>query len=217
MTRKSEAAYVRELSPDGNESGAIELPSEFLATHVPGEVIKRTIVNHQANRRRGTQAAKTRGEVRGGGRKPWKQKGTGRARQGSIRAPHWAGGGVVFAPKPRKYGRRVNSRERVAAFRAAVGMKAAAGALSVIKSFVLEDDKTKSRQNWLDNAGLHSSVLLVDTKIDDSLKRSTGNLSLVRVARADTVSANDLLIADHVVTSIEALQSMRREGTDGSA
>ena len=139
MTGQPESVHVRELGPDGHESGAIDLPEEFLATHVSGEIIKRTILNHQAKRRRGTQSTKTRGEVRGGGRKPWRQKGTGRARQGSIRAPHWAGGGVVFAPKPRKYGRRVNDRERVAAFRAAVGMKAAAGALSVIKSFSLEN------------------------------------------------------------------------------
>lgn len=213
MTGPPESVHVRELGPDGHESGAIDLPEEFLAAHVSGEIIKRTILNHQAKRRRGTQSAKTRGEVRGGGRKPWKQKGTGRARQGSIRAPHWAGGGVVFAPKPRKYGRRVNDRERAAAFRAAVGMKAAAGALSVIKSFSLENDKTRSRQNWLENAGLHSSVLLIDTEIDDGLKRSTSNLSSVRVSRADTVSANEVLIADHVVTSIEALQLMRRGGS----
>lgn len=217
MAGRSESASARELDAEGNEVGTVEVPGEFLAAGVPVEILKRTIVDHQANLRRGTQSTKSRGEVRGGGRKPWKQKGTGRARQGSIRSPQWRGGGVVFAPKPRDYSRRLNRKERVTAFRAAVGLKVVAGALSVIKTFDLTDEKTKSRRAWLDKAGLDERVLLVDVDVSVGLTRSTANLPGVEVARADTVSANDILSAGHVVASISALQMMRRSGDDGSS
>ena len=217
MATQAESGSARELGRDGDEIGAVKVPVEFLTADLPAEILKRTIVDHQANLRRGTQSMKSRGEVRGGGRKPWRQKGTGRARQGTIRAPHWKGGGVVFAPKPRDYGRTLNRRERAAAFRAAVGLKVVAGALSVTKNFDLGDEKTKSRRVWLDKAGLDDRVLLVDIDVNDGLARSTANLPGVRVVRADTVSANDILTASHVVASVPALQAMRRSGDDGSA
>ena len=217
MAGKSDSAAARELDPDGNVVGTFEVPTEFLTADLPVEILKRTIVDHQANLRRGTQSTKSRGEVRGGGRKPWQQKGTGRARQGSIRSPQWKGGGVVFAPKPRDYGRSLNRRERATAFRAAVGLKVVAGALSVIKTFDLADEKTKSRRAWLDKAGLDDRVLLVDVDVSVGLRRSTANLPRVNVERADTVSANDILTASHVVASVTALQVMRRGGDDGSA
>ncbi len=217
MAGKSDSASARELGPDGNEVGTVEVPVEFLTVDLPVEILKRTIVDHQANLRRGTQATKTRAEVRGGGRKPWRQKGTGRARQGSIRSPQWKGGGVVFAPKPRDYGRRLNRRERAMAFRSAVGLKVVAGALSVTKTFDLADEKTKSRRAWLDGAGLMDRVLLVDIEVSRGLSRSTANLPGVEVRRADTVSASDILSASHVVASVPALEAMRRSGDDGSA
>ena len=219
MARQTEAQSptARELGADGEETGTVEIPAEFIPTDFPVGILKRAIVDHQANLRRGTQSTKSRGEVRGGGRKPWRQKGTGRARQGSIRAPHWRGGGVVFAPKPRDYGRTLNRRERALAFRAAVGLKVAANALSVTKSLELTDERTKTRREWLSAAGLEGGTLLVDVGISTGLARSTANLTGVTVARADTVNASQILGATHVVVSTSALQVMRRSGDNGSA
>jgi large subunit ribosomal protein L4 len=213
----TQAATARQLGPDGKETGTVDVPAEFVPADLPVGLLKRTIVDHLANMRRGTQSSRSRGEIRGGGRKPWRQKGTGRARQGTIRAPHWRGGGVVFAPKPRDYSRTLNRRERATAFRAAVGLKVAAAALSVIGSLDLADEKTRTRRAWLDAAGLEGRALLVDVGISQGLARSTANLQGVVVARADTVSASDILSADHVVVSTAALEAMRKRRGDESA
>ena len=209
---------VRVVSPDGKTSGSTRVPSELLADDVPISILKRVVVDHQVNTRRGTQSVQGRGDVRGGGAKPWRQKGTGRARQGTRSAPHWRGGGKALAPKPRTFQQDLNRRERRLAFKSALTLKLAAGRLLAVESLELPDEKTKSRRLWLERLGVQEGVvLLVDDQPGEGVLRSAANLPGVIVRRSTSMSAYDLLVADHVVITPAALESLRRGGGGGSA
>lgn len=193
------------------------IPAELLSDTVNVELLQRVILDRQVNLRQGTQSAKGRSDVRGGGRKPWRQKGTGRARQGTIRSPLWRGGGMVFPPKPRSFVQSLNKRERQQVFRSVLSLKAAAARVHVVDSMELPDGGTKARARWLEGLKLDGRILLVDVAPTEAVLRSTANLSHLAVMRGDTVSAFEILQADHLVVTPKGLAAMRRSGVDGSA
>lgn len=158
--------------------------------------------------RQGTQSAKTRAEVSGGGRKPWKQKGTGRARQGSIRSPQWVGGGVVFAPKPRDYSKKMNRKERRLALRSAFAYKAQNNELIILDSFVPATSKTKDMLATLNNLKVGKKVLIIVDELNDNLVLATRNLNNVSLLQLEEVSTLDILNADSLIITEAALKSI---------
>lgn len=197
-------AQLRDIM--GNEAGSIELKDDVFATKVNRHLIWEAVRMQLANRRAGTACTKTRGEVRGGGRKPWPQKGTGRARQGSIRAPHWVGGGVVFGPKPRDYGYLMPKKARKAAVRSALSAKVKAGDVLFVDSINLEDHKTKRAVAFLENLGVYGKkVLIIVDEIDFNLDKSTRNIPKVKVLKAEAINTYDLLNADVVLITKDAV------------
>jgi large subunit ribosomal protein L4 len=158
--------------------------------------------------RQGTHSTKTRSEVSGGGRKPWKQKGTGRARQGSIRSPQWVGGGVVFGPKPRSYDKKMNRKERRLALRSAFSYKALNKELIVVESFVPETNKTKDMLVLLENLKATKKVLIVVDELNDNLILATRNISNVSLLQTDEVSTLDIVSADSLIITEAALKSI---------
>lgn len=158
--------------------------------------------------RQGTQSAKTRAEVSGGGRKPWKQKGTGRARQGSIRSPQWVGGGVVFAPKPRDYSKKMNRKERRLALRSAFAYKAQSNELIILDTFVPATSKTKDMLATLSNLKVGKKVLIIVDELNDNLVLATRNLNNVSLLQVEEVSTLDILNADSLIITEAALKSV---------
>jgi large subunit ribosomal protein L4 len=158
--------------------------------------------------RQGTQSAKTRAEVSGGGRKPWKQKGTGRARQGSIRSPQWVGGGVVFAPKPRDYSKKMNRKERRLALRSAFSYKAQSNELIILDTFVPATSKTKDMLAILNNLKVGKKVLIIVDELNDNLVLATRNINNVSLLQVEEVSTLDILGANSIIITEEALKSV---------
>jgi large subunit ribosomal protein L4 len=193
------------LTADGTAKGSVELADSLFAAPVRTPLIHQAAIAQLAARRVGTAATLTRGQVMGGGRKPWRQKGTGRARQGSRTAPHWRGGGVVFGPHPREYGVKVNAKVRRAALRGALTDKTANGAVKVVEGFDLDTIRTKDMVARLAAWEAQGRVLLVLSARDEVVERSAANLREVRVILADSLNVVDLLEADTVVFTREAL------------
>jgi large subunit ribosomal protein L4 len=163
------------------------------------------VVRQMANRRLGTSDTQTRGEVRGRGAKPWRQKGTGRARQGTKSAPHWTGGGVVFGPHPRSYDQKMPTKMRRSALRGVLSAKQAEGAVRVVEGFELDAIRTKAMIDRLAGWDAGGKVLLVLAARDEAVERSSANLQAVRVILADSLNVVDLLEADTVVFTRAAL------------
>lgn len=194
---------------EGKKVGQIELSDEFMAARPNDHVIHRTVVAEMANSRQGTQSAKTRSEVRGGGRKPYKQKKTGNARQGTTSAPHFAHGGMALAVKPRDYDKKVNKKERISAILGAIATRVESETLIIADSIVFSEAKTKSAISMLKALGVAESrrVLVILEKPDDITFRSFRNLPNVTVRTAPsgdkeasaTFSARDILVAHHIV------------------
>ena len=193
------------LNATGGDAGSVDLADSLFGAPVNESLIHQAVVRQQAGRRIGTVDTLTRGEVRGGGRKPWRQKGTGRARQGTRRAPQWAGGGVVFGPHPRSYAQKMPAKMRRSALRGALSAKQAEGAVRVVTGFELEAIKTKSMIERLEAWNVEGKVLLVLPARDLTVERSSRNLQAVRVILADSLNVVDLLEADTVVFTREAL------------
>jgi len=193
------------LKADGAESGSVDLPDTLFGAPVNESVIHQAAVRQLAGRRMGTADTLTRGEVRGGGRKPWRQKGTGRARQGSRRAPQWAGGGAVFGPHPRSYEQRMPSRMRRAALRGVLSAKQADGALRVVEGFGLDAIRTRDVIERLEAWKAGGKVLLVLAGRDRTVELSCRNLRQIRVILADSLNVVDLLDADTIVFTRDAL------------
>jgi large subunit ribosomal protein L4 len=193
------------LNATGGDAGSVDLAESLFGAPVNESLIHQAVVRQHAGRRIGTADTQTRGEVRGGGRKPWRQKGTGRARQGTRRAPQWAGGGVVFGPHPRSYEQRMPAKMRRSALRGALSAKQAEGAVRVVTGFELDAIKTKSMLERLDAWKAEGKVLLVLPARDLTVERSSRNLQAVRVILADSLNVVDLLEADTVVFTREAL------------
>ncbi|HEX2767466.1 MAG TPA: 50S ribosomal protein L4 [Candidatus Limnocylindria bacterium] len=193
------------LTADGKEAGTIDLAETLFAAPVNESLIHQAVVRQMAGRRLGTADTLTRGEVTGGGKKPWRQKGTGRARQGSRTAPHWAGGGVVFGPHPRSYEQKMPAKMRRSALRGVLTAKQADGALRVVDGFGLDAIKTKTMLERLAAWDAGGKVLLVLAARDETVERSARNLRQVRMILADSLNVVDLLEADTVVFTREAL------------
>jgi large subunit ribosomal protein L4 len=196
----------------GKTVGNVDLDEELFAAPVNEAVLHQAVVAQLAGRRTGTHDTKTRGEVRGGGKKPYRQKGTGRARQGSRVAPHYAGGGVVFGPHPRSYEQRLNKRMRRVALRSALSAKLADDAIKVVAEFLdaKAEPKTKTFAGTLTALGAGDGharkVLVVSPDGGESLLRSTANLPKVTVLRADSLNVVDILDADTVLIEQPALE-----------
>jgi large subunit ribosomal protein L4 len=192
----------------GAEAGSVELPDALFAATVNEAVMHQAVVAQLAGRRIGTHDTRTRGEVRGGGHKPYRQKGTGRARQGSRRAPHYAGGGVVFGPHPRSYEQRLPKRMRRLALQGALTSKFGDGAVMVVQDLELEAIRTRELVGYLAALKVTGKVLVIGEGSDERLVLSARNLPGVTVIRSDSLNVVDVLDADVLLITAAALPTM---------
>ncbi|MCW6701846.1 50S ribosomal protein L4 [Anaerococcus sp. NML200537] len=196
------------LNIKGENVGSLELNETLFATEISEHAVYEVVKNQLANKRQGTQSAKTRAEVRGGGRKPFRQKGTGRARQGSIRAPHFTGGGVVFAPKPRDYSYKLAKKLRRKALYSVLTSKLENNELVVVDSLALENSKTKEAKAALSALNAEKKAYVVTAERDDLVYRSFRNLAGVDVAEARLVNVYDLVRHDKLVITKDAIAKL---------
>lgn len=194
------------IDQTGATTGSVDLPAEVFDTIPNTAVMHQALLRQLANARQGTHDTKNRREVRGGGRKPHKQKGTGRARQGSIRAPHYSGGGTVFGPTPRSYRQDMPRKQRRLALRSALSVKAAEGQVRILESFELERPQTRVIAQMLTGIEAGKRVLLVLGAHNEVLERSARNLPEVRVLLAGNLNVRDLLVGDTVVMTRDAIE-----------
>ncbi|NLF14122.1 MAG: 50S ribosomal protein L4 [Anaerolineaceae bacterium] len=190
----------------GEQVSEIELRDDIFAAPINEAIMHQALVRQLANARQGTHKVKTRGEVRGGGRKPRRQKGTGRARQGTIRAPHWRGGGVVFGPTPRSYEQKMPRKMRRQALRSALSAKASESQLRVLDAFQMDAPRTKEMISILKGLGMDSSVLILLPQSDDVILRSVRNLPKVRTLVAQYLNVRDLLKYDYILMPLASLE-----------
>jgi len=186
-------------TPSGAEAGSLELDAAVFGIEPNVPVMHQVVTAQLAARRAGTQSTKTRAEVRGGGAKPWKQKGTGRARQGSIRAPHWRGGGVALGPKPRSYKQRTPKKMVSLALRSALSDRASEEKVIVIDGWAFEAPSTKQAKGALDALGVSGKALVVVGPDDDAAVKSFRNLVDVHILQVRELNAYDILVADWVI------------------
>ncbi|MCL6627480.1 50S ribosomal protein L4 [Alicyclobacillus shizuokensis] len=192
----------------GEQVGEIELSEKVFAAPVRSDLMHQVVLMYLNNARRGTHSTKGRSEVRGGGRKPWRQKGTGRARQGSIRAPQWKGGGVVFGPKPREYTMKLPKKVRRAALYSALSSKVGEGKLVVLDNLDLPEIKTKHVVALLQRLELNKP-LIVDAEVDEKALLSARNLPDVKYISAGSVNVYDVLRHDHLVLTRDAVEKVQ--------
>jgi large subunit ribosomal protein L4 len=190
----------------GEKVTEAELPDSIFGIEPNESVMHQALLRQLANARMGTHDTKTRSEVRGGGRKPWRQKGTGRARQGTIRAPQWRGGGAVFGPTPRSYRQKMPRKMRRLALRSALSVKMANEAIVVLDRLDLEEPRTKLMQGVLDSLSLNESVLVVLADANETVQKSASNLYGVKTLRANYLNVRDLLNHRHVLIPVDALE-----------
>ena len=194
---------------DGKKVGDIELKEEIFGIEPNEPVVHEAVVNFLANQRQGTQSTKTRSEVRGGGRKPWKQKGTGRARQGSIRATQWRGGGIVFGPTPRSYSKKMNRKERRLALKSALSYKVKDNELIIIDELKFDSNKTKQMVELLSKLNLtNRKVLIVLEELEENVFLAARNLANLKVVDTNHVGVLDLVSADNLLITESALKKL---------
>ncbi|MEE1651917.1 50S ribosomal protein L4 [Brachybacterium sp. J144] len=202
------------LDPAGKKSGSVELPASIFDVQTNVPLIHQVVVAQQAAARQGTHQAKTRGEVRGGGKKPWKQKGTGRARQGSLRAPQFTGGGTVHGPVPRDYSQRTPKKMKAAALRGALSDRARNGRVHVVSSLLAGDaPSTKAVRVTLSHVSDRRHLLVVVSRDDDLGALSSRNLPTTHVLYADQVNTYDVMLSDDVVFTAGALEDFVAQAT----
>lgn len=199
---------VKVLNQEAQEVGKIKLNDSVFATEYNEPLIHQVVVAYMANQRQGTKSALTRTEVRGGGVKPYRQKGTGRARQGSIRAPQFKKGGVVFAPKPRDFSKKVNKKAKAAAFRSAISYKIANKELIVLDDIKLEEAKTKLMAKVLKNFNLTKRTLLIVAENEENLLRASGNIEILTVTESDLVNVYQLVVNANVLATKAAMKKI---------
>ena len=192
----------------GEQVGEIELPEALFGVEVNTAVVHDVVKNHLANMRQGTQSALTRAEVSGGGRKPWRQKGTGRARQGSTRAPQWTHGGIVFAPKPRDYSYTLNKKAKRLALKSALSAKAADTCVIVIDEIKMDAPKTAQFAKFLAAVGAEKKALVVTAEADQNVVKSGRNIPGCQVTFANLLNVYDIVNADKLVVDQAALQKI---------
>ena len=196
---------IKVLNMAGAEVGTVELKDSIFGIEPNECVVHEVVKNHLANCRQGTQSALTRAEVSGGGKKPWRQKGTGHARQGSTRAPQWTHGGIVFAPKPRSYSYVLNKKVKRLAMKSALSAKAAAGENIVVDSIKMDAIKTKDFRTFLGAVKAEGKALVVTPAKDEIIVKSARNIPGVETAMANLINVYDILKAKYLVIDKEAL------------
>ena len=196
---------IKVLNMAGAEVGTVELNDSIFGIEPNTAVVHEVVKNHLANCRQGTQSALTRAEVSGGGKKPWRQKGTGHARQGSTRAPQWTHGGIVFAPKPRSYSYVLNKKVKRLAMKSALSAKAAAGEIIVIDSIKMDSIKTKDFRAFLNAVKADGKSLVVTPAKDEVIVKSARNIPGVETSMANLINVYDILKAKYLVLDKEAL------------
>ncbi|EQK46500.1 MULTISPECIES: 50S ribosomal protein L4 [Paraclostridium] len=196
------------LNVNGQNVGEIELAEAIFGVEVNEHVLYEVVKNQLANKRQGTQSAKTRAEVRGGGRKPWKQKGTGRARQGSIRAVQWVGGGVAFAPKPRDYSYTLPKKVRRLAIKSALSSKVQNNEIIVLDALNMEAPKTKEFVQILKNINASKKALVVTAEKNENVVKSARNIEGVQAATVNTINVYDILKYDTFVITTDAVKKV---------
>ena len=200
-------ANVTVYNMEGKEVGTIELNDAVFGVEINEHLVHMAVVNQLANNRQGTQKAKTRSEVSGGGRKPWRQKGTGHARQGSTRAPQWTGGGVVFAPVPRDYSFKINKKEKRAALKSALTSRVEASKLVVVDELKFDEIKTKKMQGVLNALNVKKALIVLKDN-DQNVLLSARNIADVRTVLTSTLNVFDILKYDTVVVTKAAVENI---------
>ena len=195
-------------SIEGKKVSDVELKDEVFGIEPNEAVVHSVLVNYLANQRQGTQSTKTRAEVRGGGRKPWRQKGTGRARQGSIRAPHWVGGGVALGPKPRSYKYRVNKKERRLAIRSVLSSKVLENNLVIVDKIDFKEIKTKQMVKALDSLKVTGKTLILLPEKNENVQKSARNIEGVKTTLVNTIHVYDLLKYNKLIVTLDAVKKL---------
>jgi len=197
-------ANVTVYNIEGKNVGTLELNDAVFGVEINDHLVHMAVVQQLANKRQGTQSAKTRAEVSGGGRKPWRQKGTGHARQGSTRSPQWKGGGVVFAPKPRDYSFKMNKKEKALAIKSALTSRVNEAKFFVLDDIKFDEIKTKKMKNVLDNLKVEKALVVLGEK-NDNVQLSAQNLPKVRTVLTNSINVYDILKYDTVVLTKDAV------------
>ena len=193
---------------EGKKVSDIDLKEEIFGIEPNQAVIHSVLVNFLANQRQGTQSTKTRAEVRGGGRKPWRQKGTGRARQGSIRAPQWIKGGIALGPKPRSYKYTVNKKERRLAVKSMLSMKVLEQSLVVVDKLAFEEIKTKNMVSALNNLKVTGKTLVMLAEKNENVQKSARNIEGVKTTLVNTINVYDLLKYNNLVVTLDTVKKL---------
>ena len=193
---------------EGKKVKTVDLKEEIFGIEPNEAVVHSVLVNYLANQRQGTQSTKTRAEVRGGGKKPWRQKGTGRARQGSIRAPQWIKGGIALGPKPRSYKYRVNRKERQLAIKSLLSSKVLENNLVVVDKFDFKEIKTKQMANAMKNLKVEEKALIVLPASNEVVQKSARNLANVGTSSVNTINVYDLLKYKKLVLTVDTIKKL---------
>ena len=201
-------ANVSVYNIEGKEVGSIELNDAVFGVEINEHLVHMAVVNQLANNRQGTQSAKTRSEVSGGGRKPWRQKGTGHARQGSTRAPQWTGGGIVFAPKPRDYSFKMNKKEKRIALLSALSSKVAESKIVVLDEFKLDEIKTKKFVEVMNNLKVSKALVVLEGE-NKNVVLSGRNIPTVKVSATNEINTYDVLKYDTLVVTKAAVEKLQ--------
>lgn len=200
-------AEVSVLNMEGSEVGKMKLNDAIFGVEINEHLVHQAVVAQLANNRQGTQKAKTRSEVRGGGRKPWRQKGTGHARQGSIRSPQWTGGGVVFAPTPRDYSKKMNKKEKRIALKSALTSRVEEGKFIVVDELKFDEPKTKEFAKVMANLEADKALVVINDN-DTNVVKSAANIPTVKTASTNTINVYDILKYDKVIVTQDAVKTI---------
>ena len=192
----------------GKKVSEVELKEEVFGIEPNEELVQAAVVNYLANQRQGTQSTKTRAEVRGGGRKPWRQKGTGRARQGSIRAPQWIKGGIALGPKPRSYRYTINRKERQLAIKSVLSSKVLENQLTVVDNISFEEIKTKNMVTALNNLKVEGKALIMLSEKNENVQKSARNIEGVKTTLVNTINVYDLLKYNNLVVTLDTVKKL---------
>ena len=201
-------ANVAVYNMEGKEVDKIELNDSIFGVEINEHLVHMAVLQQLANKRQGTQKAKTRSEVRGGGRKPWRQKGTGHARQGSTRSPQWTGGGVVFAPTPRDYSFKMNKKEKAGAIKSALTTKVNEEKFFVMDSLKFDEIKTKKMVSVLDALKVNKALVVLDGEDNDNVEVSARNIAGVRTVYSNAINVYDILKYDTIIITKSAVAKL---------
>lgn len=199
---------VKVLNTLGEETSTLKLNKTVFGVEYNEPLIHQVVVAQLANLRQGTKSALTRSEVRGHAKKPWRQKGTGRARHGSTKSPIWTGGGMAFAPKPRDFSKKINKSAKISAFKSAISTKLKNKELIVLDQLTVKNGKTKEMVEVLNNLKLEKSALFVDAKVNDLVLRAIGNLQGIRLTQSNLLNVYDIVRHNQVVLTVDAVKAI---------